>query len=54
MARTLGRCALSSARADLVSGRIDLVSWLFVMMCEVLEFVGKGHSGVGCLACIEA
>ena len=28
-----GQCALSSACTDLVSGRIDLLSWLFVAMC---------------------
>ena len=42
-----GRCALSPARANFFPGRIDLLSWLFVMMCGVLEFVGKGHSGSG-------
>ena len=46
MARASGQCALSSVRAKLVSGRIDLPSWLFVTMCGVLEFVGKGHSSV--------
>ena len=51
MARASGRCALSPARADLVSGRIKLLSWLFVMMCGVLEFISTGHSGVWCLAC---
>ena len=30
-------------RAGLVSGCIDLLSWLFVMMCGVLKFVGEGH-----------
>ena len=35
-----------------VSEHIDPLSWLFAMMCGVLEFVGKGHSGVGRMACI--
>ena len=41
-----GQCALSPACTDLVSGRIDLLSWLFVAMCVgvwVLEFAGEGH-----------
>ena len=41
-----GRCALSSAGADLVSGRIDL-SWLFVLMRAVLQLVGTVHSAMG-------
>ena len=44
MARASARCALSSACADLVYGRIDLLSWLFVVMCGMLEFAGKGHN----------
>ena len=36
---------------ELFCGRIDLLSWLFVVICGVLEFVGKGHSRVGCMAC---
>ena len=43
MARASGRCALSSACTDLVSGLIDMLIWLFVVMCGVLEFIGKEH-----------
>ena len=34
VARASGRCALSSACTDSVSGRVDLFGWLFVVMCE--------------------
>ena len=34
-----------------ISRRIDLLSWLLVMMCVVLEFAGAGRSGAGCMAC---
>ena len=44
VARASGRCALSSACTDLVSRRIYLLICLFVVMCEMLEFVGEGRN----------
>ena len=43
-----GQCALLSTCTDLVSGYIDLLSWLFMVMCVgMLEFAGKGTKGLG-------
>ena len=47
-AKVSGQCALLSTLTDLVSGYIDLLSWLFMRMCAgMLVFAGKGTKGLG-------